>query len=282
MHAVLWIMKKSVTLIVALFCFALSWAEGELDGRFQINAAGDLICFSKGNLVYTQTTDTWSFAEHQYDVIGAANLETGTSTLADKIDLFGWSADGNMADPYGISNTNASSHYRGDFVEWGDNQISNGGNKPYVWRTLSAEEWTYLLNNHVQFATAINGVSGIALVPQKTTLTESEKKASYTVAEWQDIENKGVVFLPLTGYRSAGSSSVTEINTVAYYWTSTKNGTDNAMIMRCNTTADAPTSCARKQGNPVRLVKQASSCTVTVKAVPNIAGAGTFSITVIE
>lgn len=54
------------------------------------------VCFAKGNLQYTQSTKTWSFAEHQYDIIGDANLTTdgdGNTLLADKIDLFGWSGN---------------------------------------------------------------------------------------------------------------------------------------------------------------------------------------------
>ncbi len=30
------------------------------------------------------------------------------------------------------------------FTDWGVNQISNGGNKENLWRTLSKSEWIYL------------------------------------------------------------------------------------------------------------------------------------------
>ncbi len=276
-------MRRLSGIILLLSFAAFAWADGELSGRFQVNASGDVVCFSQGNLVYTQSTDIWSFAEHQYDVIGAANLESGSNELADKIDLFGWSGDGSQAQNYGVEKTSATSYYRGEFMEWGDNPIATDGNKASVWRTLTSDEWTYILSNHEQYATAINGVLGIALVPKNTTLASTEKKTSYSVSEWQDVEDKGVVFLPLTGYRAANSTEVSSVNNVAYYWTSTKNGTDNAMVMRCTTSyADEPTSAARKQGNPVRLVKNSSSCTVNIKVVPNMVGAGEITITVIE
>ncbi len=285
--------RKLLGTILLLTFAALSWAEnqaadwtwqnGELPGRFQVNAAGDVVLFAQGNLVYNSTSDEWSFASHQFDVIGEANLVSGSTELANRIDLFGWSGDGNMASNFGVTNTASTSAYAGEFVNWGDNPITTDGNKAYAWRTLSSDEWTYILTNHEQYATTINGVKGIALIPKQTTLTKEEKKDTYTASEWQPIEAKGVVFLPLTGFRAANSTSVSQVNDVAYYWTSTKSGTTSAMIMRCTTTAaDEPTSCTRKQGNPVRLVKASSFCTVNVKAVPNIAGAGDITITVIE
>ena len=59
-------------------------------------AEGKQVTFSGGNLQYTQSTQTWVFAEHQYDTIGNANITTGAEgnkVLADKIDLFGWSGN---------------------------------------------------------------------------------------------------------------------------------------------------------------------------------------------
>ena len=61
------------------------------------------VTFSPGNLQYTQSTKTWSFASAQYEVLGTDNVIGGTVTsdeygydksgtaLADKVDLFGWS-----------------------------------------------------------------------------------------------------------------------------------------------------------------------------------------------
>ena len=59
-------------------------------------AEGKQVTFSGGNLQYTRSTQTWAFAEHQYDTIGNANITTGAEgnkVLADKIDLFGWSGN---------------------------------------------------------------------------------------------------------------------------------------------------------------------------------------------
>ena len=55
---------------------------------FTINANGDKIFFSQGNLQYQASTNTWRFAEHQYDLIGSDNSNI-SSTYSGWIDLFG-------------------------------------------------------------------------------------------------------------------------------------------------------------------------------------------------
>jgi hypothetical protein len=76
------------------------------------------VSFSQGNLQYVQSTDRWIFSEHQYDAIGAGNIKNGA--LADKIDLFGWSANNSTA-PFGVSTSIKAADYAGDFVDWGVN-----------------------------------------------------------------------------------------------------------------------------------------------------------------
>lgn len=84
------------------------------DDGFSVSAT-KLVRFSPGNLQYTRSTDTWSFAEHQYDMIGTDNVVGGIaaisteygyykegSAVADKIDLFGWSGNTGSAE-WGIS-----------------------------------------------------------------------------------------------------------------------------------------------------------------------------------
>ena len=46
---------------------------GAIDGKFTINEDGGQIYFSQGNLQYQASTNTWKFAESQYDYIGDAN-----------------------------------------------------------------------------------------------------------------------------------------------------------------------------------------------------------------
>ncbi len=67
--------------------------EGAINGLFTINANGDQVYFSQGNLQYigSAATPYWKFADHQWDYIGDA--QTGTSEMLDR-DLFGWGTSG--------------------------------------------------------------------------------------------------------------------------------------------------------------------------------------------
>lgn len=99
------------------------------------------VYFSQGNLSYRASTDTWQFADYQIDYLGTANVANGQ--LADHIDLFGWS--GSTGAKWGISTSANDADYSGDFVDWGTNPIANGGNTLNPWRTLTKDEWTYIL-----------------------------------------------------------------------------------------------------------------------------------------
>lgn len=77
--------------------------EGSLVGKFSVSETKQVV-FSKGNLQYQASTDTWRFAENQYDYVGEAN-ENISATYDGWIDLFGWGTSGydNTAnDPYAI------------------------------------------------------------------------------------------------------------------------------------------------------------------------------------
>lgn len=94
--------------------------------------------FSPGNLQYHPANNIWRFAEKQTDYIGDANGNI-SSTYDGWIDLFGWSTAEN---PTNISNDDADYPY--SFIDWGINKI--GSDAPNTWRTLTYDEWNYLLN----------------------------------------------------------------------------------------------------------------------------------------
>ena len=64
---------------------APSYDETPGIGTFSVSADKQ-VTFSKGNLQYTQSTDTWSFADNQYDYLGEANIAIDADVLADKVD----------------------------------------------------------------------------------------------------------------------------------------------------------------------------------------------------
>ena len=210
-----------------------------INGTFSV-AADKQVYFSQGNLQYTQSTATWAFAEHQYDMIGTDNVTGGTvshdakggdevfgEALADKIDLFGWSGS-TAAAQWGVGITNNSADYSGDFVDWGSNTI--GTDAPDTWRTLTRDEWKYVLSKRPDASTK-RGVArinlsndgsvyanGLILLPDTWTApagitfksgVASERSVqayadyqTFTLSEWQQLESAGAVFLPAAGMRS--------------------------------------------------------------------------------
>lgn len=153
-----------------------------VDNRtFTINAGGNKVRFSQGNLVYSN--HTWYFHTNQYDRcfnysasgtdISQYISETGT------LDLFGWGTSGyhNPDDNQNVNyepwskntnNTNGNNNPYGygpsynmtdtDLTgtsanyDWGVyNAISNGGNAAGLWRTLTKDEWQYLAQTRPAF-----------------------------------------------------------------------------------------------------------------------------------
>ena len=167
--------------------------EGAINGQFTINANGDKVYFSKGNLQYQPSTSTWQFAENQWDLLIIPEdmtyfFESGgnyyyyadvssqyTSSYSGWIDLFGWGTSGwdsgNIYYHPWDSNNNINSgnlygppgqyDLTGSYsdADWGvHNAINNGGDQASQWRTLTGGnngEWEYIFNT--RNASTING-----------------------------------------------------------------------------------------------------------------------------
>ena len=127
-------------------------SEGALRGKFAISAT-DTVAFSRGNLQYRPSTDTWRLAENQWEFVGTANgrirsyqysSEGWVWTYEGWLDLFGWGTGNNPT-----ASSAKNSNY-GTYSEWGNNAIQNGGNARNLWRTLSKEEWNYLYSGRIR------------------------------------------------------------------------------------------------------------------------------------
>ena len=265
-----------------------------INGKFSV-AADKQVYFSQGNLQYTQSTATWAFAEHQYDMIGTDNVTGGTvshdakdgdkvsgEALADKIDLFGWSGS-TAAVQWGVGISGNATDYSGDFVDWGSNTI--GTDAPDTWRTLTENEWEYVLSNRADADTK-KGVArinlssdgtvyanGLILLPDTWTApagvtfksgfaTEESVQAyadyqTFTLSDWQQLESAGAVFLPAAGYRYA--KQMYYVHSSASYWTSTPDETNSAKQLACNSTRVGMFFSMRNIGMSVRLVQEAKS-----------------------
>ena len=167
-----------------------SWTNGASPKDFSVSASKK-VKFSQGNLQYLGSTNTWRFAEHQYDVVDQSKLAYAdvVEDYTEWIDVFGWGTSGySDAKPYTRDFTQKTSDGSEDlydllskhFVDmtgenknydWGVyNAISNGGNQAGLWRTLTLDEWLYLFKTRANATTLrayarINGFAGVVLLP---------------------------------------------------------------------------------------------------------------------
>ena len=281
---------------------------GAISGQFTVSS-GHKVFFSRGNLQYTTTgshtvygggtaSGTWRFASTQFDYLGDAN-SSASSTYTGWIDLFGWGTSGwssgaTAYQPYATSSDTTAycpggstgNNLTGTYAraDWGIyNAISNGGNQPNRWRTLTGPEWNYLLYtrsasswggvSNARFAKVkVNGVNGLLLFPDSFTPPSGVSApayinnqsspsswsgaTSYTTSQFNLLQNAGCVFLPTAGYRSGTSITANG----GCYWASTYY---SAMPYRANglyvlnNRADV-TYFRRRNGLSVRLVQDAN------------------------
>ncbi len=258
-------------------------------GAFTINTNGDQVYFSQGNLQYQASTNTWRFAEHQYDYIGEANSNI-SSSYSGWIDLFGWGTSGydhgavcyqpwSTSTSYSDYNAYGSESYNlydgNGQADWGYNAIANGGNTANSgWRTLTQPEWDYVFNirnttSGIRYAKAtVNDVNGVVLLPNNWTAdiyalnNTNSSGANYTsntisATDWANtLEANGAVFLPAAGYRNG--TSVNSAGSDGYYWSSSYSGFSGAYYVEFySTNLNAGKSNVRQCGQSVRLVRSA-------------------------
>lgn len=202
--------------------------------------------FSRGNMQYNAVSDTWRFAENQYDYIGDANYNI-SETYDGWIDLFGWGTSGwnggavayqPWSSSQVISDYNPGGSAYNDLTgecaeaDWAwHNPISNGGNRNHLWRTMTTAEWQYLLGqradaeNKYGFATIDGQYRGLVILPDEWTLPEgltfspkgsSYNRNTYSLDEWQRMQTAGAIFLPAAGNRWGTSGDA--MGGKGYYW----------------------------------------------------------------
>ena len=289
---------------------------GAINGLFSVSATRQ-VWFSRGNLQYQASTNTWRFAENQWDYVGTQNPLYGNAggtvsgsdnknisqTYNGWIDLFGWGTSG-WHDPndsynvyyqpwstsdftinldynyygYGPSTnmtspnlTNSSANY-----DWGVyNPISNGSNQLNQWRTLTKDEWYYVINTRttatgIRFAKArVNNVNGLVLLPDNWdtnyfSLNDTNQYDSsfdcniISTSSWSILEQQGAVFLPAAGGR--WGTSVYDIEDYGIYYSTSFASEASAYSMRFSNTTLGPYDNSwpitpRHKGESVRLIR---------------------------
>ena len=264
---------------------------GLLAGTFSVSSTKQ-VQFSQGNLqaTYDGSAWTWGFAENQWDYIGNGGSETVGNEMVQAIDpyisgsgtvdLFGWvgaSSTWDGVNQYGITSSNATNATNGYGTgtnealksDWGKTIDPSGT----TWRTLSADEWSYLflLRSGNRYCKAtVNSKSGVVLFPDgythptgvtpAPTNTNNASAAfnsnTWSGEDWAKMEAAGCVFLPAAGYRSG--SSVYKSGTDGYYWSSSAmDGVDThaRYVLASSNELNPFESSSRYNGYSVRLVQ---------------------------
>ena len=181
------------------------------------------VSFSKGNLQYQPSSSStpWRFADYQWDYVGThPEGQTGYGTVPNSdnakilekdysgwLDLFGWGTWGSNGNPLNIS-TDIEDYTWSEFTETLD-----GHND---WRTLSYNEWKYLLNtrpvaSEKYVLATVNDVDGYVFLPDNwigDTFDEELSWGDFDNTQWNIMKNKGAVFLPAAGVRTVDIVSI--------------------------------------------------------------------------
>ena len=268
--------------------------NGTSKNYFQVGA-DSYVQFSPGNLQAKKTVsgNIWQFASTQLEYLGTTGASAISGSVGSIWDLFGfgtssWNGSGATAYAANSHSNNPADYIKQSLIEsyanadWG---VKNGTNIRYkgsasgtTWRTLTNDEWSYLINrtNKVALAT-VNGIKGLLLLPDVASTGEDEwemptgitlnySKSSYSnntisSSTWNTLEAAGVIFLPVAGYRNGTSWPV---SAEGHYWSSTYDnaGSDPgeneyfAYCLRFNNSGVTVTSADKSisQGRAVRLV----------------------------
>lgn len=296
--------------LVANFRYAdANITDGALNGQFSVSEEKQIF-FSQGNLQYIGSADTpqWKFAEHQWDLFGE-NGQASNYRMANR-DLFCWGTSGYehggdncqpwlvIGDRYYAYGQQTNNLYdRTGEADWGYNAIANGGNRENGgWRTLTQEEWAYLVNDRntnsgIRYAKAVvNTVYGLILLPDdwdvsyyalnETNESDADFNANnITASQWNTLEQHGAVFLPLAGFLYEGKYQLNWYNydyedeKYGCYWSSSQyqyyNGSAAWGFGFSNKQGDGIflEGLNRVQGNSVRLVR--SNVAYSINAASN-------------
>ena len=186
---------------------------------------------SQGSGYYSQGTVVGS--DNAFIIYNDLVEDRWESTYNVWFDLFGWGTSGyylcypwlyhdnrgstliDHGEDYPYDDYGWDRDIAGTYYDWGVyNAISNGFDYPGMWRTLTVDEWVYLMQyrpdaDHKRATSYIalpNGtfVTGMVLLPDRFTLPGGCSfgyEIGYSASDWEKMEAAGAVFLPAAGLR---------------------------------------------------------------------------------
>ena len=235
--------KKTLSAAISVntVCQLVSSTAKALPGKFSVrDGEGEpikQIYFSPGNLYAKKENGSWGwrFYEKQYQDNSYPTTEgSRTAQSSDiEIDHFTWGySESSSLNP--VSKSYPSSHlgqyeklfydrsYSVGGDDWGVAYCESNGIPVGGWRTLSINEWQYLLNARkmtnggARYSLNIEygGKKGVVLYPDDYIGDELSAGTQYTDADFPD----GCVFLPAAGRRDG--AKVDYVGAEGYYWSS--------------------------------------------------------------
>lgn len=250
------------------------------DKVFTVSKNGNVVRFSLGNLQYDQTTQKYSFMEHQYDMVETENQNVGNNYSNQNIvSLFSW---GTGDKPTMTSEDTLDYEV---FKDWGDYCGDPTGHS-YHWYTLSEDEWEWLIGVRIQAVPGVtcrdgnrflharitvdnNSYYGVIVFPDGYdiagyTYNNYQNVATVSDGDWSSMEAAGAVFLPAAGLRNG--LKVESLNKSGGYWSNTLS-TNHAILFKDRTvyllvfmddfytSLDPSGNTRRIYGQSVRLVR---------------------------
>ncbi|MCQ2316380.1 MAG: fibrobacter succinogenes major paralogous domain-containing protein [Bacteroidales bacterium] len=218
---------------------------GEISGCFSVSST-TTVEFSPGNLYWDGSAfrfeaDQWSFAN---------------TWNASYVSHFYWSKTASVAYAQDYSDESASTS---DVFFTNSLSFQVDGETAGTWRTLSKDEWGYLLNSRTD-ATNLRAWKeldsgahkGLVILPDGT---ENPSTVMGGITSTADLASSGAVFLPAAGYRYG--TDVSGAGSYGYSWSGTpsEDYEDIAYIMRFLSGRVVVYSDGRYFGYSVRLVR---------------------------
>ena len=272
--------KNTVSLATFEAADLLFLPAGALKGLFTVGIGADgkagtaddvKVRFSQGNLKYDDTK--WKFYDHQYDYLKGYEYSP--------VSLFPWGYDATKTISLGSNNCVKTHNKKGDKLVY--DKASSGGGDDWgvaycesnditvgIWRTLSKEEWEYLIKTR----TMTNGKARYSIPEYGFTIGSTAYNGLFLYPDnyngdvvsnsmtWDDINAAGIVFLPAAGCYDIGY--VTRDETEGFYWSSSAYSEYSSYLMYFQNTGnvtpdkgdDEYDDCKREKNYSVRLVTE--------------------------
>ena len=246
---------------------AIQYNAAAVDPVFSV-AANKTVHFAPGNLQYDLSTTEWSFMDPEWTIIEQANQNVGDSYAdQDVVSLFTWGANGlSGVAPYSTDGSfwtgSTNLTLTGDKPsDWGAaaNAANLGGHND--WRTLTYEEWVWLLGpstnpnpgtncrpnaTDLRKVRQVEGTNGLVILPDGCTINID--------SEWSVLASAGAVFLPAASFRN-GTVVSYSVGDRGRYWSATPYNGSNAYRLEIYNNAVSYYHENRYFGYSVRLVR---------------------------